>query len=181
MFEKLHRSRRAQLWLGLLTGIAFGFLLQKGGVTRYDVIMGQLLLTDFTVLKIMLTAMTTGMVGIYAMRSLGLARLNPKPGSVGSSVVGGLIFGIGFATLGYCPGTVAGAVGNGYLDALAGGAVGILMGAAVFAHFFPRLDRWVLNWGNVGTITLPELLKVSAWIVIVPIVALVVLLLQWVP
>jgi len=53
----------------------------------------------FTVVKIMLTAMATGMVGIYAMRSLGLARLNPKPGGVGSSVVGGLIFGVGFATL----------------------------------------------------------------------------------
>jgi hypothetical protein len=181
MFEKLHRSRKTQLWLGLLTGIAFGFLLQKGGVTRYDVIMGQLLLTDFTVVKIMLTAMATGMVGIYTMRSLGLVRLNPKPGSIGSSVVGGLIFGVGFATLGYCPGTVAGAIGNGYLDALAGGAVGILIGAAVFAHFFPRLDRWVLNWGSVGTITIPELLKVNAWIVIIPLVTVVVLLLQWVP
>jgi len=180
VLKELHRSKKVQLWLGLFTGIAFGFFLQKGGVTRYDVIMGQLLLTDFTVVKIMLSAVATGMVGIYAMRSLGLVRLNPKAGSIGASVVGGLIFGVGFATLGYCPGTVAGAVGNGFLDALVGGIVGILIGAAAFAHVFPRLDRSVLNWGSVGTVTIPELLKVNAWVVIVPIVALIILLLRWI-
>ena len=163
MFEKLYRSRKTQLWLGLLTGIAFGFLLQKGGVTRYDVIMGQLLLTDFTVVKIMLTAMATGMVGIYVMRSLGLARLNPKPGSVGSSVVGGLIFGIGFALLGYCPGTVAGAVGTGALDALAGGIVGMLIGAGPFADLYPSVKAGILSRGPFPAVTVPEFLHLNEW------------------
>jgi len=48
--------------IGLFIGILFGFLLQKGGVTKYDVIIGQLLLTDFTVVKIMLSAVITGML-----------------------------------------------------------------------------------------------------------------------
>ncbi len=52
------------LW-GLVFGIAFGFLLQKGGATKYDVIIGQLLLTDFTVVKIMLSAVLVGMIGIH--------------------------------------------------------------------------------------------------------------------
>ncbi|HNL87167.1 MAG TPA: YeeE/YedE family protein, partial [Methanoregulaceae archaeon] len=48
-FSQLHNNKKAQVVLGLCFGIVFGFLLQKGGATSYDVIMGQLLLTDFTV------------------------------------------------------------------------------------------------------------------------------------
>lgn len=110
-----------QLLWGLAFGIAFGFLLQKGGVTKYDIIAGQLLLKDFTVVKVMLSAILTGMVGIYFMKSRGWVELYPKSGSLGMNVIGGLIFGAGFAILGYCPGTIAGAIGNGYLDALVGG------------------------------------------------------------
>jgi len=110
MLIKLHARKGTQLVIALLGGICFGFLLQRGGVTRYEVFMGQLLLTDFTVFKIMLTAVITGMVGVHLLRSLGLAQLHPKPGSLGSSVIGGLIFGVGFAIVGYCPCTVAGAV-----------------------------------------------------------------------
>ena len=56
---------------GLLAGVAFGVLLQKGGVTRYATIVGQFLFTDYTVLKIMLTAILTGAVGVYGMLQLG--------------------------------------------------------------------------------------------------------------
>lgn len=105
--QKIVVTRSTLAW-GLAFGIAFGFLLQKGGVTKYDVIVGQLLLTDFTVIKIILTAVLTGMLGIYFMKSKGWVTLYPKSGSVGKNVIGGLIFGVGFALLGYCPGTIAG-------------------------------------------------------------------------
>ncbi|MDP3615144.1 MAG: hypothetical protein Q8R98_25150, partial [Rubrivivax sp.] len=65
--------------LGLLFGVVFGFLLQKGGVARYEVLMGQFFLTDFTVIKVMLTAIVVGMVGIFSMRALGLIELHVKP------------------------------------------------------------------------------------------------------
>ena len=74
------------LW-GLAFGIVFGFLLQKGGATKYDVIIGQLLLTDFTVLKIMLSAVLVGMMGIYAMKALGWVELYPKSGSAGKNII----------------------------------------------------------------------------------------------
>lgn len=180
MLTTLHQQKKLQLLLGLVIGILFGILLQKGGVTYYDVILNQLLLTDFTVVKIMLSAVVTGMIGIYLMRQMGWVRLNPKPGSLGTSLIGGLIFGAGFATLGYCPGTIAGAIGNGFLDALVGGLVGILLGAALFAAVFPKLDQSILNWGNFGNITLPELLKVKPWLVIIPVVVLIILLLRWI-
>jgi len=168
MLTKLHSNKRLQLILGLVAGIAFGFLLQKGGVTTYDVILGQLLLTDFTMVKVMLSAVVTGMIGVYALRGLGLARLHPKSGSVGATVVGGLLFGVGFAVLGYCPGTISGAIGQGSLDALIGGTVGILLGSWLFATFSPKLQKPMLSKGEFGPLTLPELLKVNAWAVVVP-------------
>lgn len=168
MLERLHGRRRAQLGISLLCGMAFGFLLQKGGVTDYDVIMGQLLLRDFTVVKIMLSAVVVGSLGIHAMRSLGLVTLHPKPGSIGSSALGGLVFGFGFATLGYCPGTVAGAVGSGALDALLGGVPGILLGSWLFAVAYPRMRRDLLLKVDFGSKTLPEVLGVNPWAVVLP-------------
>ena len=168
MLRTLHGQKGVQLGIGFVAGVLFGFLLHKGGVTSYDVIIGQLLLTDFTVVKIMLTAMATGMVGVHLLRSLGLAQLHPKPGSLGSTAVGGLIFGVGFGILGYCPGTVAGAVGQGSLDALFGGVAGILIGAGIFAAGYPKLDLGILHRGNFGDITWPRLLKANPWAVVFP-------------
>lgn len=179
MLTKLHSSKRTQLFLGLAAGFVFGFLLEKGGVARYDVIIGQLLLTDFTVLKIMLSAAAAGMLGVYLLRGLGLAQLHPKPGSWGASAVGGLIFGLGFATLGYCPGTISAAVGQGWLDALVGGLAGIILGVGIFAALYPRLKPGILSKGEFKNRTFPELLKVNAWIVVLPAAALIAAFLYW--
>lgn len=171
---------KRNLFYGLGFGIVFGFLLHKGGATKYDVIVGQLLLIDFTVLKIMLSAVATGMIGIYAMKSMGLIELSIKKGSVGMNVLGASIFGVGFAVLGYCPGTIAGAVGNGYLDAITGGLAGIVIGTWIFAIMYPRLKDGILKKGYFGDITLPSLLKVNEWVVVVPAFALMILVLFWI-
>ena len=177
MFSKLHDNKSTQLVVGLLIGILFGFLLHKGGVTRYDVIIGQLLLKDFTVVKIMLSAVLIGMLGVHTLKSIGLAQLHPKPGSIGTSVFGGLLFGVGFGVLGYCPGTVAAAAGTGALDALFGGVVGILLGAWIFALAYPKLQGPILNKGDFGELSLPELLKMNRWVIVVPVAILLVVLL----
>jgi hypothetical protein len=179
MLIKLHSKKSWQLFWGFLTGIFFGFLLQKGGVTRYDVIIGQLLLTDFTVVKVMLSAVVTGMIGVYALKGAGLAKLHPKQGSLGSTVIGGLIFGLGFGILGYCPGTVVGAVAQGSLDALLGGVVGIITGAGLFAAAYPKLENGILKKGEFGEITIPQLFNVNPWLVIIPLCAALIGLLSW--
>ncbi len=73
---------------------------------------------------------------------------------------------MGWAFLGYCPGTAVGAVGEGRWDAL-WGIAGMLVGAAVFAEVFPTLKATVLTWGNLGKLTLPQVLGLNHWIVIV--------------
>ncbi len=180
MYKTLHAKKNVQLGIGLFIGILFGFFLQKGGVTRYDVIMGQLLLTDFTVIKVMLAAVVTGKIGVHLLKSLGKAELHPKPGSFGSTVIGGLLFGIGFGILGYCPGTLAGAIGQGSFDALFGGLIGLLIGAGLFAAFYPTLEKKILPKGNFGDLTLPQLLKLNPWVLIIPLAIGIIALLIWI-
>jgi hypothetical protein len=141
------------------------------------VIIGQLLLKDFTVVKIMLSAVVTGMIGVYLLKGLKVTRLHLKSGSFGQNVIGGLIFGIGFGLLGYCPGTVAGAAGQGSLDALFGGILGMLIGAGLFAAMFPKLQKKFLKIGYFGELSLPQLLKVNAWLVIIIVCAAIIALL----
>jgi len=160
------RPKASELTWGLFFGILFGFLLHKGGATDYDVILGQLLLTDFTVLKIMLSAVVVGAVGIHALQSRGRVKLSPSSGSWGKNAVGGLIFGVGFGLLGYCPGTIAGAIGSGRLDALVGGLPGILLGSWLFAVVYPRAKDGLLQKGAFRDVTLPELLRLPRWAVI---------------
>jgi len=90
-----------------------------------------------------------------------------------------LIFGVGFAVLGYFPGTIAGAVGNGYLDALVGGLIGIIVGAGLYASFYPKVRNGILKKGDFGTVTLPELFKVNDWVVVTPTAVILVLILYW--
>jgi hypothetical protein len=165
--KAIRGSHRAQVVLGLVTGICFGFLLQKGGATDYGVITSQLLLTDFTVLKLMLSAVIVGMPLFYLLKRTGYAGLHAADGTLGSNVVGGLVFGAGFALLGYCPGTVAGAAGSGALDALFGGMVGMLIGAGLFAGAYPRLKDGILACGPFPAVTITELTRMPEWIVIV--------------
>ncbi len=161
-------KKNNRLIQGLLIGIIFGFLLQRAGVTRYDVIIGQLLLEDFTVLKVIMTAIVVGMIGIYYLKGRGKIKLAPKRSSLLQVIPGGLIFGVGFAILGYCPGTIAGAIGQGSIDALIPGLIGIILGAGLFAISYDKLKPF-LEKGRLKKATLPEILGLNHWKVVIPI------------
>lgn len=167
------------LIFGLITGVLFGILLQRAEVIRYDKQLGALLFKDMTILKFMLTTILVGMVGVHLLVDLGLAKLSVKPLVLGGNVLGGLIFGAGWALLGYCPGTAGGALGEGRVDALAG-MVGMVLGAAVFAEAYPALKATVLTWGDFGKVTLPQLMDRHHWVVIPWFVVLGVWLLKYI-
>ena len=162
-----------QLVLGFIFGIVFGFLLQKGGVAKYEVLMGQFLLTDFTVIKVMLTAIVVGMVGIFSMRAMGLVKLHVKPTRYAANITGGLLFGVGLGLLGYCPGTGAAALGQGNYDAIAG-IVGLMVGSYVYAETSDYLSATVHKIGNRGRIMLPDLVGMRITIFLVLFVPLLV-------
>lgn len=150
----------ARLLQGLAFGIIFGFLLQKGGVGKYHILVGVMLLEDFTVVKVMLTAIVTGMVGVYLLDRWGVLKMQPKETVYGANIIGGLIFGIGFGLLAYCPGTDAAAVGQGNYDAIVG-ILGLMAGSYLFAEMSGFFRRNVSSWGDRGELTLPKLLGIS--------------------
>ena len=155
-----------KLMAGAIFGLVFGFLLQKGGVGKFNVIIGQLLLQDWTVVKIMLTAIVVGMIGVFTLYHFAKVNLHIKPTRIGSNIIGGLLFGAGFALIGYCPGTAAAALGQGSWDALFGMA-GLIAGSWIFAELSAHLKRTVDKWGDLGKVLLPDLLHVPRGVFVV--------------
>ena len=157
MFEPLPR-----LLLGLFTGILFGVLLQKGRVAKYRVIVGQFLFRDWTVVKVMGTAVIVGAIGVLALHQMDVVSLHIKPTLLGGVLAGGALFGIGMGLLGYCPGTSVAACGEGRRDAIAG-VVGELTGAILFVAAYNSLDPLIKS-GDFGKITLPGVTQTSPWL-----------------
>jgi uncharacterized membrane protein YedE/YeeE len=169
-----------KLAAGLVFGLVFGFLLQKGGVAKLDILLGVLLLENFVVVKVMLTAIIVGMIGSYVLRRMGVVELQINETKYGANIVGGLIFGVGFGLLAYCPGTNAAAVGQGNLDALVG-VVGLLLGSYLFALSSKFSSGTVSRWGKRGKLTIPELVGTSQGTFVViaaPLLAAVLVMLE---
>ena len=150
-----------KLAVGLLIGIIFGFTIHKSRMTRYETIVGMLRLKDFTMLKVMLTAVVVGMIGIYFFRDIGILALRPKSTMIAANIIGGTIFGIGFALAGYCPTTGIGAVAEGRYDALLGALPGMLVGAGIYAQAYSPFKDSLLTWGSYGKITLPDITRIK--------------------
>ncbi len=160
-----------KLIAGVIFGLAFGFLLQKGGVGKYHILLGQLLLQDWTVVKIMMTAVVVGMVGIFVLHHFAKVNLHIKPTKLGPNIIGGLLFGAGFALMGYCPGTGAAALGQGSWDALFGMA-GLVAGSWLYAELSGTLKKSVEKWGDLGKLTLADALHIPRGVVVVALAVL---------
>lgn len=160
---------------GISIGTIFGFLLQKGSVGDFDTIVGQFLFKNFTVLKVMLTAIVVGGITIYSL-IFGefITALPAKNSSIIGSALGGIIFGIGMATLGYCPGTALAALGRGALDA-AWGILGMFVGVIIFEKIYPFLALHILA-DTAPQSTLVQLLGISPWIIFIGLLLFTVIL-----
>lgn len=169
---------KPDLLYGLVTGVIFGVLMQRAEVARYDRQLGALRLKDLTIVKFMLSTVAVAMVGTYLLKDMGLARLSVKPMIMGAVIPGGILFGLGWALLGYCPGTSAAALGEGRLDAL-WGILGMLFGAGLYAETYPMVKKTLLTMGDYGKITIPEVLGVNHWIVIAVFLVLFLALFRW--
>ncbi len=154
-----------KLLLGLAIGIAFGAVLQLGGASSYKKIMGSLLLKDLDIIKLILMAIAVGTVGIYALDLVDMVNLSIKPTYVVGIVIAGLIFGVGFAVAGYCPGTCIVASAEGKTDAMVT-VLGGLAGALLYAVVYPAFSG-LIGVTNYGEITFASALGVNGiWIAI---------------
>jgi uncharacterized protein len=146
----------ALLPLGIVFGFAFGWLLQRARIADTNVIVAQLRLRDYTLFKVMLTAIIVGGVGIFFLHSGGLAAYHVKPANLAAVAVGAVLFGVGMALYGYCPGTGLAAIGTGSVHALIG-AIGMIAGAIAFAFSFDWIKATLLPIAAYGQIRLPDL------------------------
>jgi len=159
------------IYAALMIGIAFGWCLERAGMGSARKLAGQFYLTDLTVFKVMFSAIVTAMLGAFWLGRIGLldlSRVYVPETYVLPQLVGGLVFGVGFAIGGLCPGTscVAAATGRGDgLMLLSGMFSGVLITGLAFArfeHFYVTTAR--------GSFTLPQLLHVPYGVVVAGVV-----------
>ena len=134
----------ASLFLALVVGFFFGFFLERGGLGNPHKLTGVFTLQDFTVPKVMFTAIVVAGVGLYllsALHLMDLSRLWLVPTFFWPQLVGGAVFGVGFFVSGYCPGTAVVGLSSGRLDALVA-LLGVSTGSLLFAVVFPVIESF---------------------------------------
>ena len=148
----------------ILMGVLFGFLLQRGKVTSCNVIENQFRLRDFTVLKVMGTAILVGGIGILLLVDTGNTKYYVKDANMLAVALGAALFGVGMVVYGYCPGTALGAIASGSVHA-AVGAFGMIVGAVLYALSFDWVKAHVLNVWALGKVRLPDVTGIPdiAW------------------
>jgi hypothetical protein len=150
------------LWSAVGFGLVFGFLLHRGGVTDFNVIVNFFRLKDLTVLKVMLTAIVVGGSGVALLHGQDLAQFHIKPATMLAVGLGAALFGFGMVVYGYCPGTGLAAIAAGHIDALVG-FLGMLVGGALYALSFDWVATNILPVGDLGKARLPTLTGTPEW------------------
>ena len=153
----------AALVASVVLGAIFGVLLHRGGVANYNVIVNQFRFRDFTVLKIMMTAIIVGGIGVLALNSAGLANYHIKAANMLGIFLGAAIFGVGMVLYGYCPGTAIAAAASGSVHAFVG-LFGLLVGGVLYAFSFPWIAANILPVAALGKARLPDVTGVPAYV-----------------
>lgn len=142
-----------EIWLGLFSGIAFGFVIQRIGATDPERMSKAHLMLEPEIPQFMLITVALAAVGVFGLRAAGIDNTSLLPTSLVATGLAAVIFGIGWGLAGYCPGTCWAAVGEGRMDAVFA-FLGGIAGTAVFAHFHESLIPWLYLPTNVGKISL---------------------------
>ena len=164
------------IFSGLILGGAFGYVLERAGFGNPCKLTAQFRLTDWSVFKVMFTAIVFAAVGLMIVERLGLidaSDLFVPPAFLGAAALGGALVGAGFAIGGYCPGTSVVGFMSGRIDA---GIflVGLLIGTVVFSGLYPFIESLTSLGEYAKADALPEALNISdIWVNAVMILAAV--------
>lgn len=148
---------------GLALGAAFGFVLERAGFGSPCKLTAQFRLTDWSVLKVMFTAIVFAAVGLMIVEGMGWIAaedLFVPPAFLGAAALGGALVGAGFAIGGYCPGTSVVGFVSGRIDA-AIFLFGLLLGTGLFASLYPGVEFLTSLGEYVQADTLPAAFKTS--------------------
>ena len=129
----------------VLLGALFGLVLSRSGAADYNQIQQMFLLQSFQLYGIIGSAIAVALPGLYLLKRYGRTiggepiAIKAKPQHRGNWI-GGLLFGVGWAITGMCPGPILVNVGEGKLYAIAAFA-GALIGAYLVGAAYPWLVR----------------------------------------
>lgn len=138
----------------LFLGFLFGGILHYAKLNKYNVISGLATLENLTVAKAIALTIGIGVILLNVEIGLGFASYHIKPLLLVGIMLGGFIFGIGMAILGYCPGTLAVSLGEGSMDALFG-ILGGLVAGIVYTLLLPYFNGFLgPDLGNISLFSL---------------------------
>lgn len=150
------------LLLAFLIGVAFGYVLEQAGLADARKLAGQFYLTDFTVVKVMFSAIVTAMLGAFWLgrfEVIDLGAIYVPETFLAPQALGGVIFGAGFVICGLCPGTSCAAAGAGRIDGIAT-VFGLLFGVLATGLAFPAIEPFYESTA-LGVLTLPRAFDIS--------------------
>lgn len=161
--------------VGVVLGFFFGFFLERAGFSSARKLTDQFYFKDFSVLKVMFTAIIVAMLGVTYLSLLGwlnFSQLYISPTFIWPQLLGGILLGAGFIVGGYCPGTSVVAAAIGKIDGLLF-IVGVLIGIFGFGAAVPTFSHFYMS-GSLGALTIPQWLNFNAGVVafVVTVIAL---------
>jgi uncharacterized membrane protein YedE/YeeE len=146
-------------FFALLAGVGMGVLIQRVGASSPGMIARNLRLENLSIIKFMALTIAVGSVATYTLALVLPMHFDIKPLYLAGVLVGGLIFGVGFAVAGYCPGTCVVGIGEGRRDALFA-LLGGVTGALVFTLAYPVLKSALMSRADFGKVTLATALGI---------------------
>jgi uncharacterized protein len=162
-------------------GVAFGCALECAGLGDPPKLAGQFYLRDFTVLKVMLSAMLTAMLGVFWGARLGILDLGalyvPETYLL-PQLVGGLVFGLGFVLSGLCPGTSCVALASGRIEGAAT-MLGLFAGVLLVGLALPVVEPFYRSTPQ-GPLTLQRLVDLPYGVVVALVTMVGVSMLAWI-
>ncbi|WP_031428432.1 DUF6691 family protein [Flavimarina sp. Hel_I_48] len=109
----------------LSTGILFGIVMYKSEAASWFRIYEMFQFGSFHMYGIIGSALVLGIIGVQIIKHRDIKafgnqemQLNPKKKSIARYLIGGIIFGLGWALAGACPGPMYVLAGAGYLSIL---------------------------------------------------------------
>ena len=155
---------------GLLCGFLFGFVLENAGFGSPSKLTAQFRLTDWSVLKVMFTAIVVAAVGLVVLKRVGVIAddgLFVPTSLLAAAAIGGALVGSGFAVGGYCPGTSVVGLFSGRMDALVF-LIGLLLGTFVFASLYgPSIEAVMAAFEVETGDTFTDAWGIPEWVMLV--------------
>jgi len=131
----------------ILTGILFGIVMTKSEAVSWFRIQEMFRFQSFHMYGIIGTAVTLGIIIVYVMKNFRLNDLSGQPIKFQNKdkrwpkyLIGGAIFGLGWALTGACPGPIFVNIGYGYMGMLIV-ALGALIGTYLYGVFQDKLPH----------------------------------------